>query len=129
VFLNLIVHEFEHLKTVGEGCLRRFGFRKEIDDFTAGERLLNVLILEENNLVTVRPDLSLHSIWEYNLLLAALVELLPLTLGADHLVDLYEAFISLIRVVLLREHQVKIFFLLPFDVLLIHSIVLVNMFV
>jgi len=85
--------------------------------------------LEENNLVTVRPDLSLHSIWEYNLLLAALVELLPLTLGADHLVDLYEAFISLIRVVLLREHQVKIFFLLPFDVLLIHSIVLVNMFV
>ena len=129
MLLNLIVHEFKYLQTICKGCLCRFCFRKEIYDLTAGERLLDVLILEENYLVTVRPNLSLDSIWEDNFFLAALVELLLLSFGAYHFVDLNEALVGLIRVILLRKHQVKIFFFLFLAVLLIYPMGLVDMFI
>lgn len=52
-----------------------------------------------------------------------------LSLSAYHFVDLNEALVGLIRVILLRKHQVKIFFFLFLAVLLICPMVLVDMFI
>lgn len=104
VLLYLVVLEFEHLEAIGERGLGGLGLREEVDDLAARERLLDILILEENNLVAVGPDFALYAVREDDLLLPALVELLLLALLADDFVDLNEVLVGFVRVVLLREN-------------------------
>ena len=111
VLLNLVVLEFEDLQAVRERGLRRFSLREEVHDLASGEGLLDVLILEEDDLISIGPDLSLDPVREYYLLLAALVELLFLAFSTDHFICLNKVFIGLIRVILFREDQVVVFLL------------------
>ena len=55
---------------------------------------LDVRILEKDDLIAIRPDLTLDTIWEHDLLLATLKELLFLALSADYLIDLDKTFVS-----------------------------------
>ena len=89
MLLNLVVLEFEYLEAIREGSLRGLCLREEIHYLASGESLFYILILEEDDLVAVGPDLSLHPVGEDDLFLAALVELLPLALRADDLVNLH----------------------------------------
>ena len=129
VLLDLIVLEFKDLETIWEGRLSRLRFREEINNFSSWERLLNVLVLEKDNLVAVRPDLSLDTVWEDDFLLAALIELLLLTLPTDDLLDLQEAFVGFIGVVLFREDQVVFFFLFHFLVFVNLMVIIDQVFV
>ena len=94
MLLDLVVLELEDLKPIWERCLRRLSFREEVDNLTTWESLLDVRILEKDDLIAIRPDLTLDTIWEHDLLLATLEELLFLALSADNLVDLNKTLIS-----------------------------------
>lgn len=87
MLLNLIVLKLKYLQAVWERRLRRLGLGEEVHNFAARERLLDILVLKEDDLVSVRPYLALDSVREDYLLLAALIELLPFAFLADDLVD------------------------------------------
>ena len=94
VLLDLVVLELENLEPIWERCLRCLCLREEVDNLTTWESLLDVRILEKDDLIAIRPDLTLDTIWEHDLLLATLEELLFLALSADNLVDLNKTFVG-----------------------------------
>ena len=74
VLLNLVVLKLKDLEAVRESRLRCLGFVEKVDDFASRKGLFYVLILEKDNLVAIRPNLSLHSVRENYLFLSALEE-------------------------------------------------------
>ena len=125
MLFDLVVLKLKDLKAVWESSLRGLCLWKEIDYFAAWEGLLDILVLEKDDLVTIGPYFSLHSVRENYLFLAALVELLLLALWADHFVDLLEIFICLIWVVFFWEDKIIFFSLLFFIIFQILVLVLV----
>lgn len=96
MLLDLIVLKFENLEAVGESRLCRLRLREEIYDFTTWERLFDVLVLEENDLVAIEPNLTLDTVRENYLFLSTLVEFLTLSFLTDNLIDQDQVLIGLI---------------------------------
>ena len=94
MLLNLVVLELKNLESIWERCLCCLCLREEVDNLASWESLLDVRILEKDDLIAIRPDLTLDSIWEHDLFLSTLEELLLLALGADYLIDLDETFVG-----------------------------------
>ena len=106
VFLDLIVLEFEDLNTVGEGGLRRLRVREEVDDLASLEALLDVIVLEEDYLVAIRPDFPLDTVGEDYLFLARVIDPLDFSFGTYEFFDQLLILLDFIGVVLLWEDEV-----------------------
>ena len=108
MLLNLVVAEFEDLKLVREGSLRCLCLREEIDNFSVGERLLYVLVVEVNYGVTIWEGLTFDTVVENYFFLAVLIDALNLAIVAHVLLDNF-----LVRqrlaVILLREFEAEVF--------------------
>lgn len=126
VLLNLVVLKLEHLKAIGERCLRSFRLGEEVNDLAGRERLLDVLVLEEDHLVAIGPYFSLDSVRKHDFFLATLVELLALAFLAQDFVDKQQILVRFIRVVLFRENQVEVFLIFFLDFLALKGGVLFN---
>ena len=79
MLLNLLVLEFEDLYAVWESCLCRFSLCKEIADLATLKALLNIIVLEENYLVTIWPNLPLYTVGENDFFFTVVINSLDLT--------------------------------------------------
>lgn len=86
MLLDLLVRKLEYLEPVHERGLRGARVCKVINHFAVRERLLHVFVCKVNNHVAIRIGFSLNTVRENDLLLAALVNPLNLTVVAHHLV-------------------------------------------
>ena len=111
VLFDLVILELKNLQAVWESSLRRLSIREEVHNFPSWECLLDILILEENNLVAIWPNFPLNAIGKDYFFFAAFVELLLFAFRACDFVQLDQILVGVIRVVLLREDQVIVFFL------------------
>ena len=92
VLLDLLVLEFEDLHAVREGGLSSLGLCEEVAGLASFEALLDVVVLEENDLVAIRPDLPLHSVWENYFFLTVIIDSLDFPLLAHILFDQFVSF-------------------------------------
>jgi len=86
VLLHLSVLELKNLQAVWEGRLSSLGFCEVVDDLLGGVRLLDVLVVEEDDGIAVRPALSLDSIRKHNLFLPTRERALSLAISSNCLV-------------------------------------------
>ncbi len=111
MFFDLVVCEFEHLQPVGEGSLRGPRLCEIVDDPLISVGLLYVAVVEVDDGVAVGEHLSLHSVVEYHLLLAVLINPLYLSIvpyNLLHHLNIYRRFV----VVLQREPHIVLLILL-----------------
>jgi len=110
MFLDLGVCELEYLQTVCGCRLCCLGFREVVNDLLVWESLLNVLVVEVHDGVTIREGLSFDTVVKDDFLFATRVHTLDLAIVADYLVDdLHVGW--LLSVVLLGELETEIFLL------------------
>ena len=111
MFFDLIVSEFENLKSIWERGLRGPRLSKVVDDSLISIGLLNIVVIEVDNGVSVWEHLSFDSIVEYDFLLSIFVHSLDLSIVS------YDLFHDLhvdrcLAVVLHREFHVEFLILL-----------------
>ena len=111
MLLDLIVAALEHLQLVGERGLSCLRLSEEVHDFTVGEGLLDVLIVEVDDCVAIGERLALDSVVEDDFFLAVLVDALDLTVVAHVL--LYDLLVRVsLAVILLRELEAEVLLLI-----------------
>ena len=110
VLLDLIVAELEHLQLVRECGLRGLRLSEVVDHFAIRECLLDVLVVEVDDRVSIRERLSFDSIIEDDLLLSVLVDPLDLAVVAHVLLD-HLLVLQGLAVVLLWELEAEVFLL------------------
>ena len=79
MLLSLLVLEFEDLHAIWESCLCCFSLCKEIADLASLKALLNIIVLEENHLVAIWPNLPLDTVGENDFFLTVVIDSLDLT--------------------------------------------------
>jgi len=79
MLLNLLVAELEHLKAFWESSLCSLSIGKVVHHFLIGVGLLDVVVVEIHDGVSIREGLSSNSVAEDNFLLA--IDICPLNLS------------------------------------------------
>ena len=111
MLFNLIVAELEDLELIWEGCLCSLSFCEIVNNFAIGEGLLDILIVEIDDSVSIWERLALHPIVEDHFLFAVLVNSLNLSIVAHVLFNNFLILQSL-AMVLFRELKTEVFFII-----------------
>lgn len=64
MLLNLTIWKFKNLQSIRERCLSSLSFSKIINNFLIRIRLLNIIIIEINNSISIRECFPSNSIWK-----------------------------------------------------------------
>ena len=109
VLLNLAISELEHLEAIWESRLRGLGVREEVHDLPVREGLLDVVVVEVDYRIAIRPYFPLQSIREDHFLLPVLVNPLDLPIVSN---DFFRQFVgfSCFSVILTWEFKVVFVF-------------------
>lgn len=87
MLLNLSIRKLKDLKPIRESALGSFGLCKIVDYLLIWVGLLNVVIIEIDDCVTIWESLSLDPIVEYNFFLAIFIYALDLSISSDMLLN------------------------------------------
>ena len=87
MFFNLIIWEFKDLEAIRESSLCSFSFIEVVDNLLIRECLFDIVIVEVDYWITIRPYLSFNSIGKYNFFLAIIIEPLNFSIMTFNLID------------------------------------------
>ena len=110
VLLDLVVAELEHLELIREGSLCRLGLSEVVDHFAVREGLLDILVVEVDDSVSIGERFALDSVIEDDFFFAILVDALDFPIVTDILLNDFLVRQSL-AVILLGEFQTKVLFI------------------
>ena len=108
VLLNLIICKFEYLESIRECCLCSFSLGKVVDDLLVWVGLLDIIIIEVDNGVSVGEDFPFDAIIKNYLLLSVFINSLNLTIMTYNLLHNFHV-LRILVMINLREFHVKIF--------------------
>lgn len=118
MLLDLVVRELEHLQTIRKRCLRRFRICEVVDDALVRISLLDIVVVEVDDCVSVWEDLTLDTVIEDYFLLSILVESLDLSIVTNNLFYYLHVAWRLVVIFLWELHVVVFFFFLHVRLLL-----------
>lgn len=113
MLFDLVVSKFENLKTIRERGLCCLCLSEVVYNSLISIGLLDVIVVEVDNGVSVREHLSLHSIVEDDLFLSVFVDSLNLPIISNYLLDHLHVG-GRLAVVVRRELHVVIFSIIFF---------------
>lgn len=108
VLFDLLVRELEYLKPIVESSLRCFGLSEIIYNFLVRESLLNILVVEIDDSVSIWEGLTLYTVVKNDFLFAVSIHSLNFSITTNVLINNLSCCRSLCMV-FGREFKSKIF--------------------
>lgn len=106
MLLNLTIWKFKNLQSIRERCLSSLSFSKIINNLLIRIRLLNIIIIEINNSISIRECFPSNSIWKDHFLFAISKRPLYFTIISNNLILNVIIFSRLVMILRWKLHLV-----------------------